>query len=266
MDPTELLLVCLIVFAGHAIGGIAAYGSVLVALPFMVLATNDPDTSVRVLLVFGMTQAALILLRTWRHIDRRALATMLVLAGAGLPAGHYFESVLPERPVLIALGAVVAASGLSRLLFGLRRAPTETVSENPVGRVLTRALILLGGVIHGAFGAGGGTLVIYAQRALPRKEAFRGTMCTVWLCLNPVVLAMKGVGGGFGPKVFWWALAGLPFLLAGNWVAQRVAERIDQKRFAQFVALLLVVSGGRCGRAQRERTTVTAGSAPAGRG
>ena len=241
MDPAELLLIGLIVLAGHAIGGIAAYGSVLVTLPLLILVIGPErhGDAVLLLLVLGTTQAMLILLRTWRHIDRRALRTMLVLAGIGLPFGFYFARALPQRPVLLALSAVIILAGLSRLARGLR---TASEAEGGTARVLTRALILLGGVIHGAFGAGGGTLVIYAQGALPRKEAFRGTMCTVWLCLNPIVLAMKGVGGGFGPKVFWWVLAGLPFLLAGNWIAQRVAERIDQKRFARFVALLLVVS------------------------
>jgi len=233
----ELLISGLIILFSHFVGAITAYGSTLLALPMLVWVVNDLPTCVQIILLVGIVQSYQIMLYTYRQVDWGQLRRMLTWAVIGLPLGYMSMRYLPKTPLLMGLGVIASAAGIYRLVDG-----TPNGSRVPPGWALN-LLLFAGGVIHGAFMAGGATVVIYSQYMLPKKENFRATMCMFWVVLNTLLMS-----GHIAQKSITWhagkfALVGLPFLLVGSWLGELAARRIPQKRFTQLVSAMLVVAG-----------------------
>jgi uncharacterized membrane protein YfcA len=234
----QVLFPCLLVIAStHWLGAIAAYGSTLLALPFLVLLLDDLPAAVLVLTVIGTFQAFQVCAHTYRDVDRQQLGRMLGWAGGALPLGVLLVQWLPRRPLFLVLGLVLIAAAVSEFIS--RR-------NGGAGRLAPpwlRALLFAGGIIHGAFGTGGATLVVYAQQVFTRKEVFRATLSAFWTILNPVLLTTLLFRHSPTPaEAFLIALA-LPFLFFATWHANRVADRIPQTAFRRLVAVLLLVAG-----------------------
>lgn len=236
-DLTILLASAAILFATHALGGIVAFGSSLLALPLFLWAGWDLRPAVAVLVLVGTVQAAQMVWLAGRGADRRALGTILLWALPGVPLGFVLAGLLPERGLQIALGALLAAAGASRL--------AEHASGkrwSPPGWAL-KGLLLAGGMIHAAFGSGGTTLTVYARYALVAKASFRGTLPLMWIALNALVLGGLAVEGQIDLPVLTAAGAGTPAVLLATLVGHRAAERLSQERFADVVAALLCLAG-----------------------
>ncbi|MFW5681986.1 MAG: TSUP family transporter [Phycisphaeraceae bacterium] len=226
-----------ILFATHLVGGLAAFGSTLLALPLLLLVGWELRPAVGVLLIVGSVQAVSMAVLTGRGADRAALLRMLLVAGAGLPVGFLFAHVLPQTGLQVVLGVVLAAAGASRLIEHWRKREWRP----PAWALWT--LLGAGGIIHGAFGSGGATLTVYGRYALPTKEAFRGTLSIMWVVLNVFVIGGLIAEGSVGGGVAKVALPGAVAILAATLLGHRLAERLSQARFRDVVAGLLCVAG-----------------------
>ena len=237
MSVGVIVVVCLIIFATHLAGAVAAYGSSLLALPLLVLVIADLDTAVYTLMIVGTVQVYHIVFYTYKDVVWREVRRVVIAAGVGLPFGYLLRERLPQAPLMVFLGAVLIAAGASSLL---RR---QMLNPKRPPEWALNALLLAGGVIHGAFLTGGVCLVLYARFAFDRKETFRATLCMIWLIMNTGLVLVTICLGNFTAPVVRLSAIALPFLFAGNWLGQRVAVRIRQKRFLQFVCVMLVISG-----------------------
>ncbi|OPZ12207.1 MAG: Sulfite exporter TauE/SafE [candidate division BRC1 bacterium ADurb.BinA364] len=237
MSIAIVALATFVIFATHFLGAIAAYGSTLLALPLLVFVVDDLPLSVLALVVIGAAQSYQVLWYTWRDVGWRVFGRMLAVAGAGLPIGFVALRVLPERPLMIFLGTILLASGVSRLAMrngdGAWKPP----------RLALDALLFVGGVIHGAFASGGATVVVYAQYVFGSKETFRATLCAFWTVLNTVVIAATVAREPITREA--WILIGAagPLSLLANWLGNRCALRMSQDKFMRFVAALLALAG-----------------------
>lgn len=237
MDLSTLFAAGIIVLVTHFVGAITGYGSTLLALPLLLLLVSDLKTCVVALLILGTVQPYHISLYTYRHVDWRQLKHVLLMMGIALPIGALSMRYLPRTALMLMLGITLIAGGLSRIR------PNTDKRAAPPPRTVLDILLLMGGVIHGAFACGGATLAIYAQYVLVRKNTVRGTLCMIWVILNTFMLAAAVIGGYVTAPVIRLALFGLPFLLVGNWLGEHSARRISQERFTQLLAALLVASG-----------------------
>jgi hypothetical protein len=232
-----LLPTLIILFTTHLVGGLAAFGSTLLALPLMLLVGWDLRPAVGMLLIAGSVQPVLLAVMAGKGADRAVLLRVLLVAGAGLPIGFLFAGRLPQTGLEVVLGVVLAAAGASRLVEHWRKS-----DMTPPAWVLW-GLLGAGGIIHGAFGSGGATLTVYARYALPTKEAFRGTLSILWVVLNVFVIGGLIAEGAVGDEVAKVAVPGAIAILAATLLGHRVAERLSQERFRDFVAALLFVAG-----------------------
>ena len=227
----------LALFATHVLGGVAAFGSTLLALPLLLLLGWDLRAAVALLATVGLVQAVHVSCLTWRGADRRALVRILVVAGLGIPLGFLAAGHLPERGLGVLLGVLLAAAGGSRLVEHCRR-----TTWRPPGWVLY-TLLLAGGVIHGAFASGGATLTIYGRYALRHKAVFRGTLALMWVILNTVVVIGLAFEGRFDRGLAAVLLPAIPVVLLATWCGDRLARRLSQERFVDLVAALLCLAG-----------------------
>ena len=235
--PFQTAITLVVLFLTHCLGGVAAFGSALLALPVLLLVGWDLRAAVATLLLVGTVQALHMTWLNWRWVDRRALARILIVAGIGVPIGFLTARMLPERGLGIALGFVLTVAGASRLAEHW----TQT-QWRPPGWGL-QSLLFAGGVIHGAFGSGGATLTVYARYALPEKSRFRGPLSVMWVVLNTAVLVGLFADGAGGRDVATAAALGAPAVLLATWLGNRLAARLSQERFADVVAGLLCLAG-----------------------
>lgn len=226
-----------ILFATHFLGGVAAFGSTLLALPLLLLTGWNLPPAVALLLIVGLAQAVQVTCLTWRSTDRRALAHILVVAGLGIPIGLQFGGLLPARVLGVCLGVLLIGAGASRLFERLLR------KDCVVPLWALNALLLIGGVVHGAFGSGGTTLTIYGRYALQDKATFRGTLSVMWVMMNVTVLTGMAVRDQITGETVLMALPGVPVVALATWLGHRTANRLSQEQFANAVAGLLCFAG-----------------------
>ena len=233
-----VVLPCLaVIVASHWLGAIASYGSTLLALPLVALLLNDLPSAVLVLAVIGTFQAFQVCYHTYRDVDGRELRRMLGWAGGGFPLGLLAVNRLPGQPLFAVLGLVLIAAAAQDMILPRfnhdRRWPTSAL----------RLLLIAAGVIHGAFGTGGATLVVFAQQVFARKETFRATLSAFWAILGPVLIGALLIRRSPRQAELGLIAAALPLLFLTTWHANRVAGRISQAAFRRLVAILLLAAG-----------------------
>lgn len=176
-----------------------------------------------------------------RHVLVRGLAPWMLL---GLPLGLLALDALDPALLRRALGAFVAALAALELRRAARPASaTGDVPPSPLAPAAARALLVLGGAIHGAFGTGGPLAVYVSSRSGLDKRAFRGTLASLWIVLNTALLvayAREGTGGGLDLVA---SLALAPSVAVGALVGSRLHARLPEAMFRRGVYALLALVG-----------------------
>lgn len=238
MSLIQGLLFCLIVFCATMVQAMAGFGSALVALPFLALVVGL-KVGVPSLGVLALVVSSCVAVRNRRHVDWRVWATITVFVGVTMPIGMLLFGRLPERALRVLFGVFIIGVSVHRLLS--RNRPEPTGGAASAG---TRALLLAGGIIHGAFASGGPFIVLFAARALPDKQRFRATLAVFWTVASCLLVVGWALSGAFRtPMVAQGFLVGAPFMLLGMWVGDRLHHRVDQERFKLVIYAVLLIGG-----------------------
>ncbi len=232
------VLSALVVLVTHALEAVTGFGCTVLALPFVSMLLGI-DRAKFLLAILAWILALYIALTNIRRIDWREYGKILLWVGAGLPFGMFAFARLP-RPLLIKLlGAFIVVSASIQLV--------RRFSRKGIGRALPpsayRVLLVAGGIVHGAFAAGGPFVVLYAARALPDKGAFRATLCLLWVSLNTVLIVSFALGGVFtAPAMAELGLL-LPVLALGIALGELGHSRVNAEAFSKVVFGVLMVTG-----------------------
>jgi hypothetical protein len=243
---TRIALVGIIVLVTHCLEGITGFGCTVLALPFIALLLGI-KTAVPVLVVLAWILAAYIIMRSWKNIKWKEFLFIVINVGLGLPLGIVMFDYFSEHALKIILAIFMVFVGLYGLLH-TRRNRTELLNGNIKAESrktpLMRGILLLGGVIHGAFGTGGPFVVIYAAKALPNKTLFRVTICLLWLTLNTVLMIQWTAGGQIWNREIGANIAcALPFLFGGMFLGDYLHHQVNEYYFKILVYLVLLSSG-----------------------
>ena len=174
----------------------------------------------------------------WPLLGRRILPGMLI----GLPIGLVAFSRLPAPLLRRALGAFVLVLSLLELWrFGRVQA-----NERPrrLGAFTAFALLVLGGVAHGAFATGGPIAVYVAGREIgDDKSSFRATLSAVWLVLIVAMIASYAWMGRFtAASAHLSATLAVPLVL-GLVVGEALHARLPLRTFQRLVFAVVAVVG-----------------------
>lgn len=172
-----------------------------------------------------------------RHVRWRLLLLRIVpLMGLGMPLGIFLFHSAGHRWLNVGFGAFVVVLSAIELLR-LRRAEGSTHPLHTASRV---ALLVSGGVIHGAYATGGPMAVYVAGREIEDKGEFRSTLSALWFVLNAVLVVGYVVSGEIDRETARLsAYLLLPLaagLAAGEWCHARV--RVSLFRILVFALLL----------------------------
>lgn len=233
-----ILLAGLVVFATHALEAVTGFGCTVLALPF-VTALLGLKEGVMVLTILAFLLAAYIAVSKRRDIDLRQYLIILAFVVPGLPVGMLLFKCVDVTPLKKALAVfiiVASALQLARMIWakdGGWRLP----------KAAARAILVVGGVVHGMFSSGGPLVVLYASRALPEKARFRATLCLLWTTLNAIIIGTRLATGELGSGSAKTAALLVPFLVAGIFVGEALHNRVDQRVFSFVVFSALLATG-----------------------
>ena len=230
-----LSLVCLAAFTIETALGFGAT-LVTVALGSQLLSI---DTILPALVPLNLALSIYLSARYFREVDQRFLFTRLLpFMAIGLPIGiAVYDRVEPSllKRFFGAFLVLVAGTELWRLRTD---APVRALARGP-----EIALLLAGGVIHGAFATGGPMAVYVTGRAIEDKGRYRATLSLLWALLNAAMIAGYAWSGDLSPASASLSVALVPAILVGMWAGELAHHRVPERMFRIIVFLMLLASG-----------------------
>jgi uncharacterized protein len=171
-----------------------------------------------------------------RHsLDRRRLGPLLLAGAVGVPVGVWLLVRSDVHSLKFAIGVFLATYGVYALL-----APRLPHVE--AGRTADAAIGFVGGVLGGLGGYSGVLPAIWAQVRGWRKDAARSFYQPFIVMAHVVTIALIGTVALDRTGLVLFVLA-LPLLALGAWTGWNIYGRLDEVRFRQMFAVLLIVSG-----------------------
>jgi hypothetical protein len=171
-----------------------------------------------------------------RDINVRRLAPFALAGLLGIPVGVWLLVRVDSHALKVALGIFLAVYGV----YALAAPRLPHVAGG--GRIADAGVGFAGGVLGGIGGYSGVLPAIWCQLRGWSKDVARGVYQPFIVVAHIATLALIGVVALDWAGIVLFVLA-LPALALGAFIGWRVYGRLDERRFRQVLAALLVVSG-----------------------
>jgi len=193
---------------------------------------------VPVLVLVNVPLNLIVLWGNWRQVDYRRVFTQLApwLLG-GMALGFGLRPWLPGPLLARVLGGAVA--GIAGLQ--LYRRWRGDAQQQPLPYVAEGAFYAVAGLLYSLYGMCGPLVAYPLARQLSDRGRLRATLVLLWLLLNTVYLTQNHAL--LTPAHYELALYLLPVLPVSYYIGNRLHHRIDERRFALIVYLLMAVGG-----------------------
>jgi uncharacterized protein len=242
MDALELVAFCAWCFAVALAGGLVGLVLGNIRLPAVLLVASSPaagaGANIGVSGVAALT-AAVTHVRAGR-INWRLFAWMAPPSMAGAVAGGYLSGAIPNKALLLIIGALLLYFGLDLLR---PRRESDPVPRAPQALDL-RAAVIIGaviGVLGGLVGLILGSLRMPALLKYVGETPARavGTNVAVGFCVG-----VAGVVGHLPGGVDWDLLAlGSAASIPGALIGARLTGRLSEAQLLRAIGAVLVVAG-----------------------
>lgn len=225
-----MLLVAAGVLLGAAVQRVTGLGFGLVSGPLLVLALG-PVTGVTLANVVSLLANLVLLAMTWRHVDLRRTALLVVPALLAVPVGAWVVRSLSAPVLSVVIGTTVLVA-LTAVLVSRR----ARVLQGRSGAVVAGAM---SGLMNSTAAVGGPAVTVYAVSTGWRGPSFVGSLQLYFAAINAAALLAKGL-----PDLeltTWGVAAGA--LVVGSVAGQLLARRISfEQAFPVVIGLALLAS------------------------
>ncbi len=227
-----LILVACAVAAAAMLQSVSGFGFSLIFVP-MVAVLVDSKVAVVAASTLGPLLTLSVSVAGWRDIRWRLVLLLSGSAVLGMPVGLWVLVSVSARMLELVIGSVVIVLAAS-LMLGVRTRDHRGVDA---------AAGFLSGVLATSTGTNGPPVVLAMQaRGVPRLE-MRATLAAVFLVQGILALVGFVIAGQFTDQVGRVAAVGLPGLLCGRLIGDRVFGKLDQRGYGRIVLGLLIVAG-----------------------
>jgi uncharacterized membrane protein YfcA len=230
-----LIPVAAVLFVAAFVRSALGFGDAVVAMPLLAMAVGLRTATPLVAFV-GPTISLLILARDWRKVEFRSAGRLIAATLVGIPFGIYGLSRLPEAPLKIGLGLLIAAYGL----FGLARPAARLDRERPSFPWIVG---WSAGVLGGAYNTNGPPIVAYGMLRGWPPESFRVTLQGYFLPTGLAILAGHGLAGLWTGTVLRSYLYSLPAVVTGVVLGGLLNRKLPHALFVKLVYIALAVMG-----------------------
>lgn len=228
-----------VLWAGAFCGGLATGGA---GFAFAVVASSiwlhilDPLQTTFLIVACGTILQSSLIWPMRRSIQLRRLWPFLAGGAIGIPVGVWLLARTDANAIKLCLGIFLMAFGAYAIVAP--RLPHLRAG----GRPADAAIGLIGGVMGGLGGYSGIAPTIWTQLRHWPKDVARAIYQPFILFAHVATLLLVGFVA-FNEDAALMLFAALPALLAGAFVGWKIYGRLDERRFRQMLALLLVISG-----------------------
>jgi len=224
---------------GFAVRGGAGFGGGIVAVPLLALigplAAVVPCTA-------GLNTIASVLYggANWRKVEWRELARIAPFAVAGAAIGIALLAHIDSRPLSRIFGVFIMAYAAYMLYSAGEMPDIPWRWLTPIAAVLS----VMGGAIGSLFGgAAGPVFVMYLNALKIEKNCFRATLTMLMIALGFTRVTGYAVMGLYTTPVLTMVAIGIPLMLLGGYLGDRVVRRFNQRRFNIAVGCVIFGSG-----------------------
>jgi uncharacterized protein len=228
-----------IVWLGAFVGALAAGGAgfaFALAASSIWLHALDPIHTTMLVVACGTLLHVTLVWPMRRSIEPARLFPFAIGGLCGVPIGVALLTHVDTHGLKIALGVFLVAYGTYALL-----APRLPEIRGG-GRAADAAVGFAGGILGGLGGYSGVLPSIWTQLRGWRKDVARGVFQPYILMAHVTTLVLVGIAA-LDLRGVLMTFAALPPLFAGAWVGWRIYGKLDDRRFRQVLAALLVASG-----------------------
>jgi uncharacterized membrane protein YfcA len=240
LSTLGLVFFMLVMVGAFTVRSAAGFGAVLIAMPMLAF-VMPVSTAVSVTTVLSAITSMHLVTRDWHRVAWRHFAIMAFYSAIGIGLGFYFIKLLDERAlrhglavflIFYSLYAVAVAAKVSRTI------PTRWRNALAAGTGIA------GGLLGTLFGTGVGPIyVVYFNALRLEREIFRVTMSTVVLLGGVARIAGYASFGFYEGPSFVLIAIGLPLVILGSWLGDKVIRRLDPQQFTWLVGALIFLSG-----------------------
>ena len=228
-----------ILWLGALVGGIAAGGTGFafgLAASAIWLHRIDPLHSAILITGCGVLLHLTTIWQQRQHVELARVWPFVVGGLAGVPIGVAFLAHTDAGVLKIVLGVFLTVFGTYALI-----AP-KLASITGGGRAADIGIGFIGGILGGLGGYSGVLPTIWTQLRGWPKEMARAVYQPYVIVMQAVTLA--GIMWvAFDAQGLLLLAAVLPPLLLGTWIGWRLYGKLDDRRFRQALAVLLIASG-----------------------
>ncbi len=235
----DYVLFAFAVTLGFAVRGGAGFGGGIVAVPLLALIAPLP---VVVPFTSAVNTIASVLYGSsnWRKVEWRELARIAPYAVVGAAIGIALLAHVDPRPLSRAFGVFVMAYAAYMLYSAGEMPAIPRRWLTPLAAVLS----IIGGAIGSLFGgAAGPVFVMYLNALKIEKDRFRATLTMLMIALGFTRIAGYAALGMYTTTVLTMLALGIPLMLLGGWLGNRIVQRFNQRRFNQAVGCVIFASG-----------------------
>lgn len=228
-----------VLIGAFAVRSAAGFGAGLIAVPMLAFVL-PVSTAVAVAAIFTTITAAGQVGRDWRQIAWQQFILLSVYTVIGLGLGFYFLQTSDEKTLRRGLGAFLVLYSI----YSLWARGTSPVLPARWRGVLAMGAGILGGFFGALFGGGAGPIyVIYFNSLRLEREAFRVTMSTVVLVAGATRIVGYANFGLYRGSTITLLAAGLPLVIVGSWLGDRLAHNLNPRIFGSLVGGLVLLAG-----------------------
>lgn len=234
-----LVFFMLVMIGAFAVRSAAGFGAVLVAMPMLAF-IMPVSTAVSVTTALTAITSVHHVSRDWHRVAWRQFAIMAFYSAIGIALGFYLIKMLDEQALRRGLGAFLILYAIYALVTA--NAP-RTVAAHWRG-ALAAGTGVAGGFLGTLFGAGVGPIyVVYFNALRLEREIFRVTMSTVVLLGGVARIAGYASFGFYQRSSFVLIAIGLPLVVVGSWLGDKVIRKLDPQMFGWLIGALIFLSG-----------------------
>jgi uncharacterized membrane protein YfcA len=234
MSASVLAAVLLIITVAAVVRSTFGFGDALVGMPLLALVI-PLRTATPLMALIGPTLAFLMLARTWRRVDIRSTAVLIVATLAGIPFGIYILKNVREDVVNLVLAGVI-------ILFALYSLVRPELCRLKSARSAP-LFGLAAGVLGAATNTNGPPVVFYGALRGWEPDAFRATIQGYFLVTGPAILVGQGSAGLLTAQVYRAYLCALPLIVVAVCFGFKFGRRIPAAKFYRWIYALLLTAG-----------------------
>jgi hypothetical protein len=228
-----------VLLSAFAVRSAAGFGAGLIAIPMLAFIL-PVSTAVSVATILTTLTSIQQVSREWRQIAWRQFILVFSYSLVGIGLGLYFIKLLDEDLMRHCLGVFMILYSLHAVWAGGRVHFLPHRWHGAVGA----GVGIVGGLCSALFGAGAGPIyVVYFDILRLDKAAFRATMSAVVVLGGAARIAGYESAGFYGSSTLGLLAVGLPVVVLGSWLGDKVVYRLSARSFSRLVAAIMLISG-----------------------